>query len=100
MRFKDEKKMWYADTELLAARLANKTELQVQQILDDHDVIKLYSGDRPKVGIFGRLLFLPVCLVLIPVSVIKWFATGDRYLDVYAKRFPLFDRVMNYCGIK
>ena len=100
MRFKDEKQMWHADTELLAGRLANKTERQVQEILDEHDVIKLRSGERPTVNVLGRILFPVVCLVLIPLSAIKWVVTGDRYLDVYAKRFPWFECALDYCGIK
>jgi len=100
MRFKDEKKMWYADTEHLARKLAKRSEQEVQEILDEHDIIKLRSGERPTVKMLGRILFPIVCLVLIPIAAIKWVVTGDRYLDVYAKRFPWFEAAMDYCGIK
>ena len=100
MRFKDEKPMWHADTELLAEKVANKTVREVQKIFDSHDVIKLRSCERPEVTVTGRLLFPIIFIALIPVVVLKWVATGDMYLDAIVKRFKWLGAIIDYCGIK
>lgn len=100
MRFSDEKYMWYADTEKLAEKLANKTERQVQEILDEHDVIKLRSGKRPTVTFLGRITMLLLVVPFTIAAVIKWCATGDIYLDSWVKRSKLVTRLVTWAGIK
>lgn len=100
MRFSDEKHMWYADTEKLAEKLANKTERQVQDILDEHNVIKLITGDRPSVTALGRVTMVLLFIPLVIATVVKWFLTGDRYLDSWVKRSKVATRLIEYTGIK
>ena len=100
MRFSDEKHMWYSDTEKLAEKLANRTEQQVQDILDTHHVIKLTTGDRPDVTALGRVTMVLLFVPLVIATVVKWFLTGDRYLDSWVKRSKLLTRLVEYAGIK
>lgn len=100
MRFSDEKYMWYADTEKLAEKLANKTERQVQDILDEYNIIKLTTGDRPDVTALGRVTTVLLFIPLVIATVVKWFLTGDRYLDSWVKRSKLVTRLITWAGIK
>ena len=99
MRFKDEKHMWYAETEIIAAELANKSEQEVQDILDDWDVITLRSGDRPKAKMINRLALVVLYLPLMALTAVKWCYTGDRYLDSWAKRNSVLNTVMKFAGL-
>ena len=100
MRFKDEKQMWYADTEMLAARLANKDKLDVQEILDSADVITLRSTERPKAKLINRISLVVLYPALVVVSVVKWLLTGDRFFDSWAKKSRWFSAVLDFAGIK
>lgn len=100
MRFKDEKQLWHSDTEYLAKQLANKSTIEIQEILDQHDVIALSSTERPGVNIIGRLLLPVVFIVVALISIIKWIITGDRFIDSIAKRYSWFNTVLTYTGIK
>ena len=86
MRFTDEKPMWYADTEALACRLADKSASDIQEILDDHDVITLASKERPNTTILERLAILIVGPIALILCAIKWALTGDHYLDSWEKK--------------
>lgn len=98
MRFKDEKYMWYADTEILAAKLANKSKREVQRILDDHDVIKLNSCDRPKLKWFNRLSWIVLIPFFMLLFIIKWFITGDGHLDTWFKKSKILNYLYNFTG--
>lgn len=100
MRFSDEKYMWHSDTEKLAEKLANKTEKQVQDILDDHNIIKLTTGDRPTVTIGGRITLILLFVPLVIAGCFKWCLTGDWYLDSWVKRSTIMTKLVEYGGVK
>lgn len=100
MRFKDEKEMWYADTEHLAAKLADKSQKEIQEILDDRDVIKLRSCERSSISFLGRLSSIVVFPSLIILMAVKWLVSGDRYLDSWAKKYKFLNSIINFSGIK
>ena len=100
MRFTDEKPMWYADTEMLAKQLSNKTEREVQEIFDKHDVIKLKSTKRPSASFMNRLVLVIVFIPLVILSFIKWVVTGDRYLDSWVKKNRALGFIVRLAGIE
>ena len=99
MRFIDEKYMWYAETEYLATELANKTEQEVMDILNQHDIIRLDTMERKSTHTFGRILLVVLYPFLVLLACIKWVLTGDRYLDSWSKRLHL-EKFFKFCGIK
>ena len=100
MIFKDEKEMWYADTEILAAKLANKDVKEIQEILDDHDVIKLQSTDREKKTVFNRLATFIVYPILLVLFCVKWLMTGRGHLDSWDKKYKSVSFLMKMIGEK
>lgn len=98
MRFKDEKVMWYSDTERLAALLEDKSKEEIQEILEEHDVIKLRSIDRPKTTGFNRVALVIFFIPVLTVSGVKWFLTGDRYLDSWAKQSRTLRTILKFMG--
>ena len=92
--------MWHAETENLSARLANKTKREIQEILDEHDVVTLRSGEREKLNIFNRLFWLMSFPVLFILFLVKWLLTGDGHLDSWAKKFKPLGLVFKYSGVK
>jgi hypothetical protein len=100
MRFKDEKHMWFVDTEILACELENKSKDEIQNILDQNDVITLKSGDRPNTSILGRTLFFPSFIILTIMGMIKWIITGDRYIDSLIKKYSFLKFWIDFVGIK
>lgn len=98
MRFLDEKHMWYAETEYLATKLANKSERDVLNILNQHDIIRLDSMERKPTPVLGRLLFVVSYPILLLLVGIKWVLTGDRYLDSWVKRLRL-EKFFKFCGV-
>ena len=99
MRFKDEREMWSADIEALAAQLSNKSNDEVEEILDAHDVIKLRSCDGPKSTLVNRLALILFVPILILVTGIKWLCTGDRYLDSWEKRNKILRNILKISGL-
>ncbi len=100
MRFKHERVLWHSETEDLAAKLVGKSKDEIQDIFEDSDVISLKTGDKIKVTIIGRLLCIPVFILMVVVSILKWFITGDRYLDSWFKKYKTLERVREYTGLK
>ena len=98
MRFTDEKPMWYADTERLAKQLANKTERDIQDILDKHDVIKLRSTERPSESLMNRVVLVVVFIPFVMLSLIKWMVTGDMYLDSWIKKNRVLGFIVRLAG--
>lgn len=92
--------MWYSETEVLAARLANKDQCDIQEILDDHDVIRLQSQERNKLNIFNRLFLAFSFPFLIILFCIKWLLTGDGHLDSWAKKFKPLSLIFKFSGIQ
>ena len=100
MRFKDERVLWFSETEILAAKLANKTEYELQEIFDESDIIELRTGKAKKVSFIGRFLSLIVFPLLVVLSLFKWLLTGDRYLDSWFKRSAFLELIREFCGLK
>lgn len=100
MRYLDERQMWYAETEELAERLANKSTRDLQAILDDHDVIKLRSTERPKATTFNRLMLILLTVPLLLLCSIKWCFTGNFYLDSWEKKYKMVEFVIKIMGVR
>lgn len=97
MIFTDEKEMWYSETEKLAEKLSNKTQREIQEILDESDVIALRSIDRPKDNkILNRFVFILLFVPLLLLSAIKWIFTGDKYLDSWFKKYKMLDKLFKF----
>ena len=99
MIFKDERNLWYADKELLATLLANKSETEIMEYIEYRDIVQIRSEERPTVNTLGRLLYIPTCMLLIVICGVKWVLTGSFKLDSWCKKFKVFDKVMKYTGI-
>lgn len=100
MRFKDEMHMWYSDTEMLAGKLANKNVSEIQEILDEHDVIKLRSCERDGLNIFNRIFMMISFPFLLMLYGAKWMFTGQGGLDTWAKKSKLLQLVITWGGYK
>jgi len=100
MIFYDERCLWYAETEELARRLENKSARDIQEIFDDHDVIRLRACDRPDTSMLGRLLLPVVALCLIITMPIKWVITGSSHFDSFARKHKWLKKITDYVGIK
>lgn len=98
MRFIDEKQMWYSEVESLAADLANKSEREVFDLLNERDVIQLATCERIKTPAMGRLLLILLMPALLILSATKWILTGDKYLDSWIKKLHC-TKLLNYCGL-
>lgn len=99
MRFKDEKYLWNADVEDIAGMVANKSKEDVLQVLDNYNVIKLTSIERPKVTAFNRFMFVLLFIPLATTASIKWMMTGDGYLDTWAKKYNVVGWIFKIVGI-
>ena len=99
MIFKDEMKLWYSDKEKLAKQLANKPERELMEYLEYRDIIKLKSVERPSVNTLGRLLFVPTYVLLCTICCFKWVFTGSFYIDSWAKKCKVIDKIMRYTGV-
>ena len=99
MRFSDEKQMWHADTERLVKQMANKSEQELLDIFDKHDIIKIVSTDRPEVATFNRLMFVLLFIPLTVLAATKWMVSGDRYLDSWAKKYKLVGWIYKLIGV-
>jgi len=100
MRFYDERKLWYAETESLARDLENKSYCEIMKVFECKDIIRLRSCERPKTTIFGRMLFPLVALAFLVVMPIKWMITGNTYFDSIAKKYGWINRLFEFVGIK
>ncbi len=100
MRFKDERNMWHSETEDLAEALADKSASEIQEILDEHDVITLRTGERERLNIFNRLFWIAAFPILFSLFCVKWLLTGDGHLDSWAKKFKPLELVFKYSGVK
>lgn len=98
MIFKDEKEMWYSQTEELAYKLANKDVAEIQEILDDHDVIRLRSTERSGKTIFNRFSILFVYPILLGIFSIKWLLTGEGHLDSWEKKSKIIKFLIRMIG--
>lgn len=100
MRYLDERQLWYAETEELAERLANKSARDIQAILDDHDVIKLRSTERPKATAFNRLMLVLLTIPLLLFCSIKWCFTGNFFLDAWEKKYKVIAWIIEIMGVR
>jgi hypothetical protein len=83
MIFSDEKNLWNSEQEALAASLANKSEDDIFEILENYRSILVKKG-RARYTAIQRLiqiLTVPLFPVLFLLMFIKWICTGDKYLD-------------------
>ena len=100
MRFYDERNLWYSETEELAEKLANTGVREIQEILDEHDVVRIRSCDRPKTTALGRLLFPFVAITFLFIMPVKWVITGNSYFDAVSCKYKWIRKLTNYVGIK
>lgn len=100
MRYLDERELWYAETEELAERLANKSAREIQTILDAHDVIRLRSTDRPKATAFNRLMLVLLTIPLLSLCSVKWCFTGNFFLDTWEKKYKVIAWVIEIMGVR
>jgi hypothetical protein len=92
--------LWYAETEDLSHKLANKSARELQEIFDSGDIIELRTAKDKRVNTIGRLLSVPTFVLLILLSGVKWLVTGDRYLDSWFKQSKILSKIIEYTGIK
>ena len=100
MRYLDERKLWYAETEELAERLANKSLRDIQEILDAYDVIRLRSTERPKATAFNRLMLVLLTIPLLLLCSVKWCFTGNFFLDTWEKKYKAIACVIKIVGVR
>ena len=100
MRYLDERQLWYAETEELAERLANKSAGDIQAILDEHDVIRLRSTTKPEATAFNRLMLILLTVPLLLLCSIKWCFTGNFYLDSWEKKYKMVEFVIKIMGVR
>lgn len=100
MRYIDERELWYAETEELAERLANKSARDIRGILDDHDVIRLRSTARPKATAFNRLMLVLLTIPLLLLCSVKWCLTGNFFLDTWDKKYKVISWVIKVMGVR
>jgi len=100
MRFYDEKCLWYSETETLADQMENKTAREIQEIFDDHDVVRIRSCNRPQTTMVGRLLFPIVAISFLLIMPIKWIITGNSYFDAVSCKYKWIRKLTDYVGIK
>ena len=98
MRFKDEKVLWWAETEALAARLADKNQQELLEIFEENDVVRIHSCDRPKISIFNRVMSIFTFPVFIILMGVKWLLTGDQYLESWCKRSKALEFLFKISG--
>ena len=100
MRYLDERKLWYAETEELAERLANKAARDIQEILDAHDVIRLRSTARPKATAFNRVMLVILTIPLLSLCSVKWCFTGNFFLDTWEKKYKVIAWIIKIMGVR
>lgn len=87
-------------TEDLAERLANKSARDIQEILDDHDVIRLSSTERPKATAFNRLMLVILTIPLLSLCSVKWCFTGNFFLDTWEKKYKVIAWIIKIMGVR
>ena len=89
--FKKERTLWYNETVNLADELANKSREDIMECLQDRDLIEIRTNKDPVTSVgyrcFRFFAYVPVCLVLLVLSAVKYIATGDQYLNSWAKKY-------------
>jgi hypothetical protein len=100
MRFLDEKELWNSEVEDVAEKLANKSKVEIIDILYEQDVIRLRSTTRPKNNLFNRLMFIILVIPLFILCGIKWCFTGNMYLDSWEKRYKILALVIKIIGVR
>lgn len=86
MIFSNEKELWYAETEILARQLANKSEDEIMAIFDSSDVIQLRVSERPQGKIIDRIMLPFSWSILFILCCVKYLLTGSWYIDSWAKK--------------
>ena len=100
MRYLDEKILWYAEKEELSKKLANKSEQEIQTIIDQMDIIRLRSTERPKTNVLNRLMSVLLTLPLYMLCSVKWCFTGDFYLDSWEKKYKVLSWIIKIMGVR
>lgn len=83
MIFSDERSMWNSEQEDLAGRLANKSEDDIFEILEEYKSILVKKG-KTRCTAAQRLiqiLTVPLFPFLFLLMFIKWICTGEKHLD-------------------
>tara|TARA_R110000787_G_scaffold264649_1_gene370568 strand:- start:329 stop:634 length:306 start_codon:yes stop_codon:yes gene_type:complete len=91
MIFSDEKELWASEQETLAYLLANKSQSDIFDILNDYKSILVKVG-KPKYTAAQRLiqiLTVPLMPILLILMFVKWVLTGDKYLNSWLNRIGL-----------
>ena len=91
MIFSDEKDLWFSEQDTLAHLLANKSQSDVFDILNDYKSILVKVG-KPKYTASQRLiqvLTIPLMPILVILMFVKWVLTGDKYLNSWLNRIGL-----------
>ena len=91
MIFSDEKELWFSEQDTLAYLLANKSQEEVFETLDNYKSI-LVKVDKTKYTAAQRLiqiLTIPLMPILVIMMFVKWVFTGDKYLNSWLNRIGL-----------
>jgi hypothetical protein len=91
MIFSDERNIWFSEQEDLAGRLANKSEDDIFEILEEYKSILVKKGKTRYTGMqrLIQILTIPLMPVLVILMFVKWVCTGDKYLDSWLRRLGL-----------
>ena len=89
--FKSERSLFESEKVWLARALANKTENEIYEVLDEEPYV-LYRLPDPVPGsvwyrMLRTLVFVPATLSLLSLSVVRYIMTGDRYLNAWADKY-------------
>ena len=91
MIFSDERMIYCDEQDQLSVELENKSRDEIYDILEGYSKILVEDVDFNYTAL-QRVIKL-LCYFLVPllfvVSLIKWVATGDRYIDSWVKRIGL-----------
>ena len=83
--------MYCDEREELSVELENKSRDDIYDILEGYNKILVVDADL-NYSAMQRVIKL-LCYLLVPilviVSVVKWIATGDQYLNSWAKKLGL-----------
>ena len=91
MIFSDEKELWFSEQDTLAHLLANKSQSDIFDILDNYKSILVKVG-KPKYTVAQRLIqisTIPLMPILLILMLVKWVLTGDKYLNSWLNKVGL-----------
>ena len=93
----DERNLWFSEQDDLACLLADKSQEEIFEILEDYKSI-LVKSRRSRYTAIQRsiqILTLPLVPILFLIMFIKWIFTGDKYLDSWFRKVGLTTEITN-----